>query len=156
MNVLGLTHLAFALSAIAAGGAVVALPKGTPLHRRIGWVYVSCMVGLNATALMIYRLYGGFGPFHVAALLSLATIVAGTFAMLLRRPKRNWLDHHAYWMSWSYVGLLAAAASEVTTRVPDTPFWWMVFAATFVVIGAGMWVINSRVPGILERMRGGR
>jgi uncharacterized membrane protein len=156
MNVLGLTHLAFALSAIAAGGAVVALPKGTPLHRRIGWVYVSCMVGLNATALMIYRLFGGFGPFHVAALLSLATIVAGVFAVLRRRPKRNWLDHHAYWMSWSYVGLLAAAASEVTTRVPDTPFWWMVFAATFVVIGAGMWVINSRVPGILERMRGGR
>ena len=35
------------------------------------------MVLLNATALAIYRLTGSVGPFHVAALLSAATVAGG-------------------------------------------------------------------------------
>ena len=46
------------------------------------------MVGLNVTALSIYRLTGVFGPFHWAALFSLATIVAGVVPVR-RRPNRG-------------------------------------------------------------------
>ena len=57
-----------------------------------------------------------------------------------------WRPLHAYWMAWSYVGLLAAAASEVTTRVPEASFWWMVVGSSGAVILAGALVIRARMP----------
>ena len=155
MYVTGAIHLTFAVLALTFGLGMVLLRKGTRRHRRIGWIYVISMLGLNATALMIYRLFGVFGPFHVAALLSLLTVIFGIIAPLRRRPRSNWVEHHAYWMSWSYVGLLAAAVSEVTTRVPASPFWWLVFGSTLLVIAVGRYLINSRVPEILRDPRRG-
>ena len=138
--------------ALLSGLGVVVRPKGTRLHKRIGWVYAASMLALNATALMIYDLFGGFGPFHVAALVSLLTLLAGMGVAILRRPKKTWVTHHAYWMSWSYVGLLAAAASEVVTRIriPGWHFGIAVGVATFVAIGVGAFVINTRLPAILK------
>jgi len=77
MPPLGLVHLACAVVALGAGAGVLLLRKGTRRHRRLGWVYVAAMLGLNLTALLIYRLFGRFGPFHLAALLSLVTVLAG-------------------------------------------------------------------------------
>ncbi len=143
--------------ALTSGCVVIVMKKGGPRHRFLGTIYAGSMLGLNGTALMIYRLFGGFGPFHVLALLSLVTVVAGMAAVLRRRPRKNWLEHHAYWMTWSYVGLVAAAVAEITTRVPEAPFWWMVFASTFIAVGIGRYLIKSRVPGVIEAMRtGGR
>ena len=51
---------------------------------------------LNVTALMIYRLFGTFGPFHVAALVSLATLAAGVVTVVRRRPARTWVEHHYF------------------------------------------------------------
>ncbi len=154
MYLTGALHVALALVALVSGLVMVLMRKGTVRHRKIGWIYAVRMLGLNATALLIYRLFGGFGPFHVAALVSLLTIIAGLIPVVLRRPRRKWLEHHAYWMTWSYVGLVAATASEVTTRVPASPFWWMVFGSSLVVIGGGRHLINSRVPIALQRIRG--
>ena len=53
------------------------------------------------------------------------------------------------WMSWSCVGLLAAAAAETLSRIPSTPFWGMVAAASFGVVAIGAVVIRLRVPKIL-------
>ena len=53
--------------------------------------------------------------------------------------------------SWSYVGLLAAAASEALTRLPSAPFWWAVVAASVLVVGVGGWVIAVTVPKALQR-----
>ena len=77
MYVTGALHVALALVALVSGFVVIVMRKGTLRHRRIGWVYAVSMLGLNVTALLIYRLFGRFGPFHIAALLSLLTIVAG-------------------------------------------------------------------------------
>ncbi len=154
MYLTGALHVALALVALVSGLVMVVMRKGTLRHRKVGWVYAVSMLGLNATALLIYRLFGGFGPFHVAALVSLLTIIAGLIPAVRRRPRRKWLEHHAYWMTWSYVGLAAATVSEVTTRVPASPFWWMVFGSTLVVIAGGRHLINSRVPIALQRIRG--
>jgi uncharacterized membrane protein len=74
---MGFVHIALAVAALASGLAVALLPKGTRRHRLLGRVYVASMLGLNLTALAIYNLFGVFGPFHVAALISLATVAAG-------------------------------------------------------------------------------
>lgn len=154
MNWLGRVHLGLAIGALLLGLLVVIGPKGTRRHRKVGQGYVAAMIGLNVTALMIYRLFGHFGPFHVAAVISLLTVVAG-FISARRRSRDRWVEAHAYWMSWSYVGLLAAAVSEALTRIPESPFWWMVALATAAVIGAGALVIYRRVPRILRALPGG-
>ena len=84
--------------------------KGTPRHRLAGRLYVFFMWALNVTALMDYELFGYFGPFHWMALISLATVIAGHLAALRKRP--GWRQFHAYMMSGSYVGLIAAAFAE--------------------------------------------
>jgi uncharacterized membrane protein len=151
MNVLGWFHTTCAVVALLSGAAVLMRRKGTSIHRRTGWVYVGSMLLMNGTALMIYRLFGGFGPFHVAAIFSLVTIVGGIVPAVRRRP--NWLDRHYQWMSWSYVGLWAAAASEVTTRVPGFQFWWMVLAGTVAVLVVGAVIIRRHARAVTAPFR---
>ncbi|MBA2687969.1 MAG: DUF2306 domain-containing protein [Gemmatimonadaceae bacterium] len=148
MSTLGWIHTTFAVTAMVVGAVVVWRPKGTRSHRRLGWVYAVSMFGLNVTALMIYRLFGGFGPFHLAAIASLATLLGGMY-FVIARPTKNWLALHYSFMSWSYVGLLAAAASEIGTRVKAFHFWWAVLIATALVIGGGAYLIKRNEARIL-------
>lgn len=152
MNVLGWLHTLCALVALGSGAAVLLRRKGTRTHRRIGWVYAASMLLLNGTALMIYRLFGGFGPFHVAAIASLVTVLMGMVPAVRRRPA-NWVEHHYFWMTWSYVGLWAAAISEVATRTPGFHFWWGVMIGTFAVVGIGAILIRRNAAPILARFR---
>lgn len=152
MNILGWFHTACALVALGSGAAVLLRRKGNRAHRRIGWVYVASMLLLNGTALMIYRLFGGFGAFHAAAIASLATVLAGIVPAVRRRPAR-WLDQHYAFMTWSYVGLWAAAVAEVATRVPGFPFWWGVMIGTLVVLGVGATLIRRNAQPLLARFR---
>lgn len=153
MDLLGTVHFVTALAALGSGLTVMLLPKGRKLHRRAGWAYVACMLVLNVTALSIYDLLGRFGPFHFAALVSLITIAGGLLPVLRRRPRSRWTELHAYWMSWSYVGLVAAAASETTTRYLRLPFWWLVLIATLSVAAIGAFLVHTRVPIVLRRFR---
>jgi len=155
LHVTGLIHFAFALAAIASGPVVLRARKGTRFHRRAGWTYVVSMVGVNVTALMIYRLLGDFGPFHWAALFSLASVIAGVVPVR-RRANRHWLKGHAGWMAGSYVGLCAALVAETTTRLAIVPFWWMVVASSLAVFAIGMlWIVRG-LPAAIEGMRGVR
>lgn len=152
MNPLGLFHTTCALLALASGAAVLMRRKGTRSHRRLGWLYVASMLALNGTALMIYRLFGGFGPFHVAAVASLLTVVAGIVPAYRRKPA-NWVEHHYAYMTWSYVGLWAAAVAEVGTRVPGFRFWWAVMAGTVAVLGIGAVMIRRNRAAVLAPFR---
>lgn len=129
----GFIHLVSAILALISGTTVLALHKGTTLHRKIGYVYAISMIIVNVTAFMIYRLFGGFGIFHIAAVISLATIVGGMVPILLRKPD-SWLSLHLSCMYWSVMGLYAAFVSEIFTRVPETPFFGMVGIATGVIM----------------------
>ncbi|MEZ5319017.1 MAG: DUF2306 domain-containing protein [Vicinamibacterales bacterium] len=150
-SLLGSLHVSLAIAGLGSGLVVALLRKGTTWHRRAGWVYVASMVGVNVSALLIYRLLGTFGPFHGAALFSLITIAAGMIPVR-RRADRGWLFRHAYWMAGSYVGLWAAAVAETTTRARLVPFWWMVVLSTVVVLVIGAAIIARTVPGAIERM----
>lgn len=148
---LGQIHFLLAVVAIVSGGVTVAMRKGTGGHRLIGFVYAVAMIGMLGTALLIYNLTGTFGAFHVLAVFSSATLIAGLVPALLRKPdNQRWVEIHAFSMSWSYVGLLAAAAAETFTRVPDTSFWWAVVVASGVVVAIGGAVIFRVVPRILS------
>ena len=97
------------------------------------------MVVLNTTAFGIYRLLGTFGPFHVAAILSLATLMMG-FLPALFRTTGNWIGWHVPGMYYSIVGLYAALAAEIVVRVPMSgAFFVKVLLATVLVTFIGVW-----------------
>jgi len=149
LTALGLLHALVGIGALALGLTMVLQPKGTPRHRRIGQGYVLAMLLLNVTALSIYHLFGRFGPFHVASVISLATICAGFVPVLLRRPRIGWMDLHAHFMCWSYVGLVAAFFAEVGVRMPGLRFGPAVIVATVLTIVIGAVLIFRQVPKIL-------
>lgn len=154
---LGITHTLTAVAALALGPAVFVRKKGTRLHKQLGYGYVASMLLLNATALMIYDLFDGFGIFHYAALVSLATLLMGFIPVFRKRPG-NWIEWHYMGMTWSYVGLSAAALAETLTRlpmfwpqivevIPGHFFWNAVGVGTFIVCGVGWYLINKRRLG---------
>ena len=157
MSPLGSAHTATAVAAMLIGGLVLLTAKGTARHRWLGWAYVTSMVLLNVSALFIYRLFGRFGPFHAGAVFSLLTVVLGAFAAVQVRRYRaehraadraRALDRHYMWMTWSYVGLLAAAVSEVATRVPilrPRAGHGVLFGVTVAVVSLVVFVLGARV-----------
>jgi uncharacterized membrane protein len=162
MPSIGWLHLASALVALTAGAWVLWRPKGTAIHRRVGWVYAVSMLALNATALLIYRLTGTFGPFHIAALASLVTLTAGIVPAWTRRPAGRWLERHYFFMSYSYLGLVAAAVAETTSRVtaiqtfaggPTPAFWIAVVVASVLVMVVGGRIVRRRVAQTLRPFR---
>lgn len=144
MSTLGWFHTAAAVAALVAGAAVLLRGKGTRSHRRLGWTYVAAMIALNVTALAIYRLTGSFGPFHLAAVLSLASVAVGVVPAVRRTPAATWVERHYWWMTYSYLGLIAAAVAEIVTRVPGIDFWWTVVIASLAVFAVGAPIIRRR------------
>lgn len=163
MSFTGTIHFAASIASIVLGAIVLAQgPKGGRRHRQLGWMYVVAMLTVNATAFMIYRLFGRFGPFHVAAIISLIGIVAGTLSARSARRSRlarqafrrsHRVELHYWWMTFSYVGLIAALASEAITRLPATRaigggagamFGAAVGGATALVFAVGSYLIMTR------------
>jgi uncharacterized membrane protein len=125
------------------GARVLMAPKGTRAHRRTGCAYAIAMLLVNGSALGIYRLFGGFGPFHVAAFISLLTLIAGLRPMLRRPRKEGWLLAHMNYMYWSVVGLYAAFASELMVRSP--------LRGGFTVLVAGGTVLTMVLAGLFQK-----
>ena len=113
------------------------------------------MISLNATALLIYNLYGHFGPFHWLAVSSLITLVGGMVPVLTRRPKGRWLEWHAIFINMSFIGLVAATAAEVTSRIPGTDdFFGLVVGGTSALIFTlGALLMGRHMPRLIARPR---
>lgn len=171
MSPLGAIHLATAITAIGAGAIVLLTgPKGGRAHKRLGWVYLGSMLALNGSALLIYRLFKGFGPFHVAAIVSLVGVFLGAVLAIMAREARKRGDRvrraalvagHYQAITWSYVGLLAALVSEAATRLeitrpaggPGRAFWVAGMVATLAVVAIGAYLIRTRRALVLAPFR---
>jgi uncharacterized membrane protein len=115
-QVLATGHVLAALSALGAGAAVLLLPKGTHVHRMIGSVYVLALVLVNVAALSLHR-ENTFGVFHALAVVSLVTIAAGLSPLLFGKRSPPVIASHAYGMTWSYAGLVAAGCGQLAVAV---------------------------------------
>ena len=134
-----LLHVTAAVLAILLGAFVLLTPKGTPGHRMLGRIYIFLIITVNALALSIYE-DQAVGPFHYLAVLSLATIAAGGVAGWRMRTNRAWIWTHAYFMAWSYAGLLAAGTGQLAVIVHLSVPWSII--ATLAVCAV---VIHTRV-----------
>ena len=68
--------------------------QGDLTHRRFGWLLAGSLLGVNVTALFIYNLTGEFGPFHVFAIVSLASVLLGV-GHAPAAPARTWVARTA-------------------------------------------------------------
>lgn len=149
---LALAHLSAAIVAIVIGIWVFASPKGTTRHRVLGGIYVGLLVLLDVAALSLHR-EAVFGPFHMLAILSLATILVAIGLMVLTRRPPAIVATHAFMMSWSYAGLISAGMGQfaVQLHVNGTGVVWTVILATLLIAGI---VIQIRVPRALRTVLG--
>lgn len=132
---LGWFHLFSALLAMLSGAFVLFKPKGTRLHKNVGYFYVTAIVAVCGSALFIYNLTGYFGIFHLLALVALATLIAGMIPLFLKN--KSYRVFHLWFMYYSVIGLYAAFASELSVRIPERPFYTMVGIATGMIFVAG-------------------
>jgi uncharacterized membrane protein len=139
---IGLLHISAATLALLFGASQLLRSKGTQMHKALGYCYAVSMFVTVVTAFCIYRLYGHFGPFHVAAIVSFVTLLVGLVPAMLRRPRGSWLVWHYKYMSWSYVGLLGATVAEAAVRIPKAPSLTFFVVGCAVVFSLGGWLIR--------------
>ena len=125
------------------------MPKGTHNHRLIGTIYALALVVVNVAALSLHR-QNAFGVFHWLAVASLVSLGGGFGPLLLGKRSPPVIATHAYFMTWSYAGLLAAGCGQLTVALGAGNGGWVVP----LVIGAALCisgvVIFARVPTIIE------
>lgn len=138
-------HIVNSTLALFFGFCIFLIAKGTRSHKIFGYGYVVSMASLNISAMFIYNLTGHIGPFHIAAIFSFITLVAGFLPVWRRKPAKLWLEYHYQFMCWCYAGLVAAAFSEILTRL-SSPFWPAVIAGSCIIFVISGWLIFRRNP----------
>ena len=111
---LGWFHFITALISILSGTYILYKPKGTKLHKQVGYLYVLSMVLVCGSALGVYNITGEFGVFHTLAIAGLLTLIIGLLPLLLKRTSRKHKMFHLWFMYYSVLGLYAAFVSELS------------------------------------------
>ena len=150
LTTIGLLHAALAAFSIAAGFVQLIRRKGGPSHRALGYAYVAAMLVADSSALAIRQFTGGFNVLHAGAVVNFGCIVAAMLPML-RRPRRpDRFEVHYRWMSAAYIGLIAAAATELVVRLgPFTTkaqLWTATGVVTLIVMSVGALLIGRYYP----------
>jgi uncharacterized membrane protein len=149
---LGWIHSIASLGAIAAALVMLVRPKGTPVHRRRGRLYVALILVTSGTALGIYRLGVFFFP-HWFAIASLLTTVLAFAAARFKVPTQGWVHVHLTLMLASVYILFGGGVNEVFLRVnalhrmapnPNAPIVGMTHFAVMVLFAALIVHFNIR------------
>jgi len=147
-HLLGAIHVGAAFAALIFGALVLSMKKGTRTHRKMGYAYFINMLAVNGSALLIYELFQRFGPFHVLALFSLASVLAGLAPAWKRSP--GWQARHARFVTGSYVGLCAAAVAEISSHFLALPFGpTVIISSTLTIVIGVVWMrisLARRLP----------
>ena len=144
-----LTTLGSVHAALASAGIVIGFPqlwrrKGGSVHRVLGYAYVAVMVVADGSALLVFQFTGRLNVLHAGAVINLACLAAGLWPVLRHPRQADWFDRHRIGMAGSYIGLLAAAATELTVRTVPFASMGEVWTATAVVTLA-VWAAGRRI-----------
>ena len=152
-----LVHVATCVVALVVGAAVALAPKGTPMHRALGLVYVAATLAYSGSSFFMYPSTGRFTPFHVIAIQSVALVSLGlALPRLFRHRVQEWYVWHLRFMLYSYVALVATGLRFVLPYF--TPGNRLVPILVFVALPLCSWVWIERrvVPRWRVRLGGSR
>ena len=102
------THATLAIGAVVLGGIQFYLPKGTVLHRYMGYIWVTLMFVVATSSFFIneFRWVGPFGPIHLLSLLVLHSLWSG----ITSARRGNISDHKSTMKQLYLLGLILAGA----------------------------------------------
>jgi uncharacterized membrane protein len=138
-------HALFGILALCTGAWNLLQVKGTGTHQYVGRVYALSMYALIGTSFFIYEFFGSFGAFHVLSLVSGATLTIALYFPLRRARHSAWREHHYFWITYSYVGLVMATGSHFFSYFSSWPFLiraTMFWAVPYVV--GTLWIFKWR------------
>lgn len=117
-------HAACAIAAMLLGALVLFRPKGTPLHKMLGRVWVGLMLVVATSAIFIseIRLIGPFSPIHIFVVLTYAGVWEG-----IREIRRGNVAAHQATMKSLYLGALLLTGAF--TLLPDRRMHHVLFGA---------------------------
>jgi hypothetical protein len=146
LTLAGAIHTVLALFGIAVGAIQLLRTKGGASHRALGYAYVYAMLFADGAAMLIYRFTGQFNVFHVGAIVNFVLIVIAMVPLLQNPRPVNWKLRHYYRITWSYVGLIAAAVTELIVRTVRLTHeqGWAVSGGVAVLVTAIGYVLIER------------
>ena len=112
---IGWLHTVASLVALAVGAVVLVRPKGTPVHKLRGRIYVLAMIATCLTSFAIYR-RGVFWFPHWSGVAALV-LIAGGFAFAHCKAPRGWMHWHLSCTIASCYLLIGGGVNEVFVRV---------------------------------------
>jgi len=149
LTLAGAIHTGLALFGVAVGAVQLLRTTGGAIHRALGYAYVYAMLVADGAAMLIYHFTGQFNVFHVAAIVNFVCIVLAMVPLLQSPRPANWKLRHYYRITWSYVGLIAAAVTELivrTVRLTHEQGWAVSGGAAIIVTAIGYVLIERFRP----------
>ncbi|HKK56197.1 DUF2306 domain-containing protein, partial [Marinobacter sp.] len=115
-------HITLALAAVMVGALQLILPKGTPMHRLAGRVWVLFLVVVALTSFFIHKLqvWGMWSPIHGLSIFTLIMLWVG-----VRAARAGNYRAHAITMSATY--FFALVLTGALTLLPGRMMHEMVF-----------------------------
>jgi uncharacterized membrane protein len=117
-------HAWIALALIPLTIWIFAIPRGSALHKKLGWAWVAGMASVAISSFWIteLRMWGPFGPIH---LLSSLTLISLVYAIVNIR-RRKVIRHRRAMLGLVYGALLGAG---LFTLLPGRIMFQVVFGA---------------------------
>lgn len=115
-------HALAAFAAIFVRGAQLVMRKGGNIHRVMGYIWVTLMVGVALSSFFIHELRM-LGPFSVIHVLSIWTLLSVYLAVRAARERR--INAHRRWMQNLYV--LALLLTGAFTLLPGRTMYLVLF-----------------------------
>jgi uncharacterized membrane protein len=129
----GAIHTTLAAAAIILGIIQFLRRKGDSVHRAAGYAYVYALLIGDGAAMLVYQFTGKLNILHFGVITNLVCIAIGMWPVLHNPRRPGWRKTHYYWISWSYVGVLAAAATELVVRTAPLGGRGQTWVATAIV-----------------------
>ena len=109
-------HLATVILALVIGPIQFAMPKGTPGHRWLGWIWALAMLITAIASLFIREINdGGLSPIHIFSFWTFVSLPLGVWF-----ARRGMVGAHKATMIGLYIGLLIAG---VLSAAPGRLTW---------------------------------
>jgi uncharacterized membrane protein len=146
LTLAGAIHTALACVVIVFGAVQLLRRKGDGTHRAVGYGYVYALLVADGAAMLVFQFTGRLNILHFGVVTNIVCIALGLWPVLRTPRPANWRVTHYMWMSWSYVGVLAAAATEVVVRGVSLRYWatWATTMAVTAAVTASGYILIER------------
>ena len=115
-------HALAAMVAILLGAIQLLCPKGTMIHKALGYVWVLLMLAVSVSSLFIHEInmWGKYSPIHILSLYTIATLFQAIYFVRVGNIKR-----HKQTMTLLY--LLALILTGLFTLLPGRVMHMIIF-----------------------------